>query len=143
VKTETLEVLAISLSDRELREQKVMDTPQTPSTEPSADFASRTTKPSKADNTAPVTGIRFTFLILSLTLASLLVFLDTSVVSTVSPAATQKHFLVSARLTLVFNQAVPKITDEFHSLRDVGWYGSAYQLGRYHLCALYDIMSEY
>ncbi|KAK6065034.1 MFS multidrug transporter [Seiridium cupressi] len=25
--------------------------------------------------------------------------------------------------------AVPQITDEFHSLSDIGWYGSAYQLG--------------
>ncbi|KAJ2982723.1 hypothetical protein NUW58_g6384 [Xylaria curta] len=26
-------------------------------------------------------------------------------------------------------QAIPRITDEFHSLADVGWYGSAYTLG--------------
>ena len=27
--------------------------------------------------------------------------------------------------------AVPRITDDFHSLNDIGWYGAAYQLGRY------------
>lgn len=27
-------------------------------------------------------------------------------------------------------QAVPHITDEFHSLEDIGWYGSAYTIGR-------------
>ncbi|EPE05841.1 efflux pump [Ophiostoma piceae UAMH 11346] len=51
-----------------------------------------------ADNTEPITGIKLNALLLSLTCASLLVFLDTSVVST----------------------AAPKITDEFHSLSDVG-----------------------
>ncbi|KAH7032778.1 major facilitator superfamily domain-containing protein [Microdochium trichocladiopsis] len=29
---------------------------------------------------------------------------------------------------LIIGTAVPAITDEFHSLQDVGWYGSAYQL---------------
>ncbi|KAI0469717.1 major facilitator superfamily domain-containing protein [Xylariaceae sp. FL0804] len=44
---------------------------------------------------------------LSVVLASFLVLLDNSIVST----------------------AIPSITDEFHSLSDVGWYGSAYTLG--------------
>jgi hypothetical protein len=26
--------------------------------------------------------------------------------------------------------AIPRITNDFHSLNDVGWYGAAYQLGR-------------
>jgi hypothetical protein len=30
-------------------------------------------------------------------------------------------------------QAVPRITSEFHSLPDIGWYGGAYQLGRFAL----------
>jgi MFS family permease len=54
-----------------------------------------------------VTGIKLFFLLLSLALACFLILLDTSVVST----------------------AVPKITDDFHSLKDVGWYASSYQLG--------------
>lgn len=32
-------------------------------------------------------------------------------------------FLVSLDMTIVAT-AIPKITDEFHSLQDVGWYGS-------------------
>ena len=28
-------------------------------------------------------------------------------------------------------QAIPYITDEFHSLLDIGWYGSAYTLATY------------
>ncbi|KAI0414510.1 major facilitator superfamily domain-containing protein [Xylaria grammica] len=44
---------------------------------------------------------------ISVVLASFLVLLDNSIVST----------------------AIPQITDEFHSLADVGWYGSAYTLG--------------
>ena len=35
--------------------------------------------------------------------------------------------------------ALPRITDEFHSLPDIGWYGAAYQLGRY---VLSNIMSS-
>ena len=27
--------------------------------------------------------------------------------------------------------AVPRITDDFNSLNDIGWYGAAYQFGRY------------
>ena len=54
-----------------------------------------------------VTGFRLFTMLLSLSLACFLIMLDTSVMST----------------------AVPKITDDFHSLRDVGWYASSYQLG--------------
>ncbi|RFU26481.1 hypothetical protein B7463_g9868, partial [Scytalidium lignicola] len=91
---ETTQIASGSNSVLPTVEQKILNTLQTPS----RDLEGRTEKPSKADNTEPVTGIRFTVLLLSLTLASLLVFLDTSVVAT----------------------AIPKITDEFHSLRDVG-----------------------
>ena len=36
-------------------------------------------------------------------------------------------FLVALDMTIVAT-AIPKITDEFHSLNDVGWYGSAFFL---------------
>lgn len=54
-----------------------------------------------------VTGVKLLFLLLSLALACFLILLDTSVIST----------------------AVPKITDDFQSLKDVGWYASSYQVG--------------
>ncbi|RWA05277.1 hypothetical protein EKO27_g9821 [Xylaria grammica] len=54
-----------------------------------------------------LSGIRLIVNMISVVLASFLVLLDNSIVST----------------------AIPQITDEFHSLADVGWYGSAYTLG--------------
>ena len=51
--------------------------------------------------------IRLGLVITSLSLSVFLVLLDSSVIST----------------------AIPKITDDFHSLTDVGWYASSYQLG--------------
>ncbi|KAH8810877.1 putative MFS multidrug transporter [Xylogone sp. PMI_703] len=64
------------------------------------------------DNTANqedqwVAGIKLVNIIAALTLVCFLVLLDTSVVST----------------------AIPRITSDFHSLPDIGWYGGAYQLG--------------
>ncbi|KAI8633477.1 major facilitator superfamily domain-containing protein [Xylariaceae sp. FL1651] len=81
--------------DRKLSfsEQQVKDTPAQ--------------EPSELNGPKPVTGAKLILLLASLTLASILIFLDSSIIST----------------------AIPKITDEFNSLKDVGWYGSAYQLG--------------
>ena len=53
-----------------------------------------------------IAGIPLGLVILSIFLVTFLTFLDTSIIST----------------------AIPRITDDFHSLPDVGWYGSAYQL---------------
>ncbi|PVH94015.1 MFS general substrate transporter [Periconia macrospinosa] len=53
-----------------------------------------------------MSGIKRTMIILPATLVYFLVMLDSSIIST----------------------AIPQITDEFNSLLDVGWYGSAYQL---------------
>ncbi|KAI1314094.1 major facilitator superfamily domain-containing protein [Xylaria venustula] len=57
--------------------------------------------------TGHLTGIKLVVNMISVVLASFLVLLDNSIVST----------------------AIPRITDDFHSLGDVGWYGSAYTLG--------------
>ena len=54
-----------------------------------------------------ITGIPLYLVILAITLAPALLFLDTAIIAT----------------------AIPRITDEFNSLPDIGWYGSAYQLG--------------
>ncbi|KAK4133710.1 hypothetical protein BT67DRAFT_404167 [Trichocladium antarcticum] len=62
---------------------------------------------SACDGTAQhVTGLKLLALASSITLAVFLVMLDTSIIAT----------------------AIPRITDEFHSLNDVGWYISIYQL---------------
>lgn len=36
-------------------------------------------------------------------------------------------FLVALDQTII-STAIPKITDQFHSIKDIGWYGSAYLL---------------
>ena len=53
-----------------------------------------------------VSGIKLLTIMIAVTIACFLMLLDVSIVST----------------------AIPYITNEFHSLDDVGWYGSAYQL---------------
>jgi len=52
------------------------------------------------------TGYKFAFIVLALVLSIFLVALDMTIVAT----------------------AIPRITDEFHSLDQVGWYGSAFFL---------------
>ncbi|KAI6091008.1 MFS general substrate transporter [Hypoxylon rubiginosum] len=54
-----------------------------------------------------VTGVKLALIVATVGFASFLILLDLMIVST----------------------AIPKITDEFHSLGDVGWYASAYQFG--------------
>jgi hypothetical protein len=44
-------------------------------------------------------------------------------------ALTLVTFLMLLDGTIVV-AAAPRITDDFNSLNDIGWYGSAYQLGR-------------
>ena len=63
--------------------------------------------PETAKESTFITGIPLYLVILAITLAPALLFLDTAIIAT----------------------AIPRITDEFNSLPDVGWYGSAYQLG--------------
>ena len=53
-----------------------------------------------------VTGIKLWLIMLALSLVLVVTMLDVSIVAT----------------------AIPHITSEFHSLNDVGWYGSAYHL---------------
>ena len=45
-------------------------------------------------------------------------------------AVTFACFLMLLDGTIVV-AAVPRITDDFNSLNDIGWYGAAYQLGRW------------
>ena len=49
---------------------------------------------------------------------------------TILAAVTFVCFLMLLDGTIVV-AAVPRITDDFNSLNDIGWYGAAYQLGRY------------
>ncbi|KAL4908564.1 hypothetical protein BDW74DRAFT_188500 [Aspergillus multicolor] len=65
-----------------------------------------------------ITGVPFYLVILGLTLVMFLMLLDISIVAT----------------------AVPKITNQFHSLDDVAWYGSAYTLAS---CALQPLTGKF
>ena len=71
-----------------------------------------------------VTGIKLYLAVASVSLAIFLMLLDISIIATVS-----RH--MSSLEKLLNLQAIPLITDQFHSLQDVGWYGSTYLLARY------------
>lgn len=79
----------------------------------------------KAQEDEWVTGFKLFNIITAVALVCLLLLLDTSIVATVSA-----NDRIKIRSLLITHQAIPRITSEFHSLVDVGWYGSAYQLAR-------------
>ena len=82
------------------------------------------TAPAASQEDEWVTGIKLLNIVAALTLVCLLLLLDSSIISTVETNFPQ---LVAEAKSL---QAIPRITSDFHSLRDIGWYGGAYQLGR-------------
>jgi hypothetical protein len=51
--------------------------------------------------------------------------LDMSIIVTVS-----MYHPSHASVLLISTKAIPRITTDFHSLNDVGWYGSAYLLAK-------------
>ncbi len=64
--------------------------------------------------------------IVSTSIIGFLMLLDSSIISTVGPSRT-----IFTRATLTpWPRRCHHITDDFRSLLDVGWYGSAYQLAR-------------
>ncbi|KAE8153599.1 major facilitator superfamily domain-containing protein [Aspergillus avenaceus] len=71
-----------------------------------ADFEVNVASNAKTQDSEWVTGFKLLNIITAIALVCFLMLLDTSIIST----------------------AIPRITSEFHSLADVGWYGSAYQL---------------
>lgn len=77
------------------------------------------------DTYQPQSATKVFLLLVSVFLSIFLVALDRLIISTVC-----LPFLQATELRVLTNsgQAIPQITDEFHSLPDVGWYGSAYTL---------------
>jgi hypothetical protein len=71
-----------------------------------------------------VTGYKLYAVMTTITAACFIMLLDTAIISTVS----LKSFEPSYRANLV--QAIPRITSDFHSLTDVGWYGSSYLISK-------------
>ena len=100
--------------DAEMREQQL---PTSPSENPKEDL-----KEAPADGISNeeggtwVTGLSLFTILGAICLVCFLMLLDTSIIVT----------------------AVPQITTNFHSLQDVGWYGSAYQLSRCVPCLEFD-----
>jgi MFS family permease len=81
---------------------------QVPATEGATIRSSNITPQGYDESKEPdhINGMPLVALMVCVCLVCFLLLLDTSIIAT----------------------AIPRITDEFHSLRDVGWYGSAYQL---------------
>jgi hypothetical protein len=71
-----------------------------------------------------VSGIKLAVIIVALTTAAFLMLLDTSIVTTVSSSSCVHAIILTTR------KAIPRITSDFHSLSDIGWYGSAYLLAK-------------
>lgn len=65
-----------------------------------------------------ITGFKLASVIISVTLVAFLIMLDTSIIGT----------------------AIPRITTDFHSLPDVGWYGAAYLLAS---CSLQPLTGRF
>jgi EmrB/QacA subfamily drug resistance transporter len=84
-----------------------MNTMEKMSNPPSVDAE----KASEATEAAELSGLKLTLVMVGLALAIFLMSLDTSIIAT----------------------AIPKITSDFNSTADIGWYGSAYSFS---LCAL-------
>jgi hypothetical protein len=63
-------------------------------------------QPAAEDTSQYLSGLKLVTLIIALCLAVFIVALDQTIIAT----------------------AIPKITDQFHSISDIGWYGSAYFL---------------
>ncbi|KAL2851333.1 major facilitator superfamily domain-containing protein [Aspergillus pseudodeflectus] len=86
-----------------------------------SDEPSKSAEVAESDTPAPeewISGIPLFMVVSGVTLVVFLMLLDTSIVAT----------------------AVPKITNHFHSLQDVAWYGSAYTLAS---CALQPLTGKF
>ncbi|KAL4945539.1 hypothetical protein BDV06DRAFT_219227 [Aspergillus oleicola] len=80
--------------------------------------ASTPTQPIEAPAEEWISGVPLFMVVAGITLVMFLMLLDTSIIAT----------------------AIPKITDQFHSLEDVAWYGSAYTLAS---CALQPLTGKF
>ncbi|KAL4798396.1 major facilitator superfamily domain-containing protein [Aspergillus venezuelensis] len=87
-------------------------------TKPSPDDTSTPVEPNDAAGEEWISGVPLFMVVAGITLVIFLMLLDTSIIAT----------------------AIPKITDQFHSLEDVAWYGSAYTLAS---CALQPLTGKF
>lgn len=110
--TSATETASEDLKNEEMREPKTVVQEEAGVEEPSGDKAVATTESSPPDKEHDegdieyAQGLKLVLILSALCLAVFLVALDQTIIST----------------------AIPKITDHFQSIRDIGWYGSAYLL---------------
>ncbi len=85
----------------------------------------------QADEAEPeyIHGWKLWAVMTAITLACFLYLLDVSILVTVGSRRDSQCIWLS--FTDVASQAIPKITSDFHSLTDIGWYGATYNLARY------------
>ena len=72
-----------------------------------------------------ITGLKLILVLIAITLACFLMLLDNSIIATASEAILSLHSVY-----LHTRQAIPRITNDFKSLDDIGWYGSAYLIAK-------------
>lgn len=95
----------------------------------------------ESTNTEPeheyVAGLKLFLVISAITLVIFLMMLDMSIIVTVSLAVAKNS---RQAYILIKIQAIPRITSDFQSLSDVGWYGDVFLLARYDYSTLHDFL---
>ncbi|GJD04409.1 efflux pump [Colletotrichum higginsianum] len=80
-----------------------------------------------------LSGVQLWLVLASVTLVACVMLLDMSIIVTASSSKSAICHLPLCKPLTSCDQAIPQITNDFHSLGDVGWYGSAFLLAN---CAL-------
>jgi hypothetical protein len=86
-----------------------------------------------ADRHEYLTGTRLIVVVSIVITVAFLLFLDSSIIVTVSVHHHYRSQYLVRTLQFFSNtteKAIPQITTEFHSISDIGWYGSAYLLAK-------------
>lgn len=114
----TLQAQSVAIDDKSLRED--VHTPLEEAPVPKSD--------EKPEEQKWLTGLPLLMVMTAVTLVVFLMLLDVSIVSTVSLLLTVIDATFVVRYRVLTVQAIPHITNQFHSLDDVAWYGSAYTI---------------
>ena len=107
-----------------IQPQKAEDATHLSSTEPPEQAPATTVIETQQEEW--ITGLKLGVIVAAISMAAFLMLLDVSIVATVSPLVSFLYL----KFMLTFYQAIPRITSDFHSLTDIGWYGSAYLLAK-------------
>ena len=86
-----------------------------------------------------LTGLKLALVMSAVTMVAFLILLDSAIIATVSQPFYQALWAVATCSELKSHKAIPKITSEFHSIPDIGWYASAYLLAN---CSLQPLSGK-